>query len=90
LVPVWKGRLPEHVQRIDCPTNAFLAERANANQRSADFEFVHTIQQELQAGSAAGSRRRPRIRRAASGCHVRTEFSWKGKCSAWPRLAWWD
>jgi hypothetical protein len=42
--PGWKGQLPEHVQRIDCPTNtAWLIGRTQAN-GPADFDFVHSIQ----------------------------------------------
>src|SRR5262245_8310956 len=43
--PGWKGTLPEHVQRVDCPTNtAWLIGRTQTN-GPADFDFVHTIQQ---------------------------------------------
>ncbi len=43
--PGWKGQLPDHVQRIDCPTStAWLIGRTQTN-GPADFEFVHTIQQ---------------------------------------------
>ncbi|HWZ46184.1 MAG TPA: DUF1254 domain-containing protein [Candidatus Saccharimonadales bacterium] len=43
--PGWKGKLPEHVQRIDCPTNtAWLIGRTQTN-GPADYDFVHSIQQ---------------------------------------------
>src|SRR5215472_9717601 len=43
--PGWQGQLPEHVQRIDSPTNtAWLIGRTQTN-GPADFDFVHSIQQ---------------------------------------------
>ena len=43
--PGWQGQLPEHVRRIDSPTNtAWLIGRTQAN-GPADFDFVHSIQQ---------------------------------------------
>jgi hypothetical protein len=43
--PGWKGQLPEHVKRIDCPTNtAWLIGRTQTN-GPGDFDFVHAIQQ---------------------------------------------
>jgi hypothetical protein len=43
--PGWKGKLPENVQRIDCPTNiSWLIGRTQTN-GPADYEFVHSIQQ---------------------------------------------
>jgi hypothetical protein len=43
--PGWQGQLPDHVRRIDCPTNtAWLIGRTQTN-GPADFDFVHGIQQ---------------------------------------------
>ncbi|HEY6272479.1 MAG TPA: DUF1254 domain-containing protein [Terriglobales bacterium] len=43
--PSWKGKLPENVQRIDCPTSiSWLIGRTQTN-GPADYEFVHSIQQ---------------------------------------------
>jgi hypothetical protein len=43
--PGWKGNLPAHVQRIDCPTNmAWLLGRTQTNS-AHDYEFVHGLQQ---------------------------------------------
>jgi hypothetical protein len=42
--PDWKGTLPPHVERIDCPTNtAWLLGRTQTN-GAADYDFVHAIQ----------------------------------------------
>lgn len=42
--PGWKGKLPGHVQRIDCPTQtAWLIGRTQTN-GPADFDSVHSVQ----------------------------------------------
>jgi hypothetical protein len=46
--PSWKGKLPEDVQRIDCPTStAWLIGRTQTN-GPADYDFVHVIQEGYQ------------------------------------------
>ncbi|HEY6306585.1 MAG TPA: DUF1254 domain-containing protein [Candidatus Angelobacter sp.] len=43
--PAWKGKLPDDVQRIDCPTNtAWLIGRTQTN-GPADYDFAHSVQQ---------------------------------------------
>jgi hypothetical protein len=43
--PGWKGTLPAHAQRIDCPTNmAWLLGRTQTNS-ARDYDFVHGLQQ---------------------------------------------
>ncbi len=43
--PGWKGKLPDDVKRIDCPTNtAWLIGRTQTN-GPADYDFVHAIQE---------------------------------------------
>lgn len=46
--PGWKGKLPEDVRRIDCPTNtSWLIGRTQTNGPD-DYDFVHVIQEGYQ------------------------------------------